>query len=119
MFAGYKTGEGVAEELLAQFPLAEEAAAALGLVVWPMIEFEAAAAIATAASRALDHPEVEQVVICTPDKDLAQMVQGERAVCLDRRKDAIIDEAAVEEKFGVSPQSIPDYLALVGDRNRD
>ena len=119
MFAGYKTGEGVAEELLAQFPLAEEAAAALGMVVWPMIEFEAAAAIATAASRALDHPEVEQVVICTPDKDLAQMVQGERAVCLDRRKDAIIDEAAVEEKFGVSPQSIPDYLALVGDRNRD
>ncbi len=115
MFEGYKTGEEVAEELLAQFPLAEEAAAALGLVVWPMIEFEADDAIATAAAKVLDHPEVEQVVICTPDKDLAQMVQGERAVCLDRRKDAIIDEAAVEAKFGVSPQSIPDYLALVGD----
>ena len=115
MFAGYKTGEGVAEELLTQFPLAEEAAAALGVVVWPMIEFEADDAIATAAAMALAHPDVEQVVICTPDKDLTQMVQGERAVCLDRRKDAIIDEAAVEAKFGVSPQSIPDYLALVGD----
>ena len=115
MFTGYKTGEGVAEELLAQFPLAEEAAAALGIVVWPMIEFEADDAIATAAAEALKHPEVEQVVICTPDKDLAQMVQGERAVCLDRRKDVIIDEAAVVAKFGVSPQSIPDYLALVGD----
>ena len=115
MFAGYKTGEGVAEELLTQFPLAEEAAAALGVVVWPMIEFEADDAIATAAAKVLEHPEVEQVVICTPDKDLTQMVQGERAVCLDRRKDAIIDEAAVEAKFGVSPESIPDYLALVGD----
>ena len=115
MFEGYKTGEGVAEELLAQFPLAEEAAAALGVVVWPMIEFEADDAIATAAAKVLDHPEVEQVVICTPDKDLAQMVEGERAVCLDRRKDAIVDEAAVEAKFGVSPESIPDYLALVGD----
>ena len=115
MFEGYKTGEGVAEELLAQFPLAEEAAAALGLVVWPMIEFEADDAIATAAAMVLDHPEVEQVVICTPDKDLTQMVQSERAVCLDRRKDAIIDEAAVEAKFGVSPEAIPDYLALVGD----
>ena len=80
-----------------------------------MIEFEADDAIATAAAKVLDHPEVEQVVICTPDKDLAQMVEGERAVCLDRRKDAIIDEAAVEAKFGVSPESIPDYLALVGD----
>ena len=115
MFEGYKTGEGVAEELLAQFPLAEEAAAALGLVVWPMIEFEADDAIATAAAMVLDHPEVEQVVICTPDKDLTQMVQSERAVCLDRRKDMVIDEAAVESKFGVSPESIPDYLALVGD----
>ena len=80
-----------------------------------MIEFEADDAIATAAAKVLDHPEVEQVVICTPDKDLAQMVEGERAVCLDRRKDAIVDEAAVEAKFGVSPESIPDYLALVGD----
>ena len=115
LFAGYKTGEGVAEELLAQFPLAEEASAALGMKVWPMVEFEADDAIATAAARALSHSKVEQVVICTPDKDLAQMVQGERVVCLDRRKDAIIDEDAVVEKFGVGPQSIPDYLALVGD----
>ena len=115
MFAGYKTGEGVEEELLEQFPLAEEAASALGMTVWPMVEFEADDAIATAAARALSHPEVEQVVICTPDKDLAQMVQGERVVCFDRRKETIIDEAAVVEKFGVGPQSIADYLALVGD----
>lgn len=115
MFDGYKTGEGVAEELLAQFSLAEEAARALGIVVWPMVEFEADDAIATAAARAATNEEVEQVVICTPDKDLAQMVQGDRVVCFDRRKHAIIDEDAVVEKFGVSPQSIPDYLGLVGD----
>ena len=115
LFPGYKTGEGVAEELVAQFPLAEEAASALGLVVWPMIEFEADDAIATAAVKASDEPEVAQVIICTPDKDLAQMVEGERVVCLDRRKDAIIDEDGVASKFGVSPRSIPDYLALVGD----
>ena len=115
MFAGYKTGEGVAEELLAQFPLAEEAARAMGIVVWPMVEFEADDAIATAAARVAANEEVEQVVICTPDKDLAQMVRGQRVVCFDRRKHAIIDEDAVMEKFGVSPQSIPDYLGLVGD----
>ena len=115
LFAGYKTGEGVEEELLEQFPLAEEAASALGMTVWPMVEFEADDAIATAAARAASHPEVEQVVICTPDKDLAQMVQGDRVVCFDRRKEMIIDEAAVVAKFGVGPQSIADYLALVGD----
>ena len=115
MFEGYKTGEGVAEELLEQFPLAEEAAAAMGIVVWPMVEFEADDAIATAIARLADHPEVEQVVICTPDKDLAQMVRGDRVVCLDRRKGAILNEAGVVAKFGVGPRSIPDYLALVGD----
>ena len=115
MFDGYKTGDDVEEAILEQFPLAEEAVAALGVVVWPMVEFEADDAIATAAARALEHPEVEQVVICSPDKDLAQMVQGERVVCLDRRRRVVIDEAGVVEKFGVSPQSIPDYLGLVGD----
>ena len=115
MFAGYKTGEGVEEAILEQFPLAEQAAAALGLTVWPMVEFEADDAIATAAAMAAADPDVEQVVICTPDKDLAQMVQGQRVVCLDRRKSAIIDEDGVVAKFGVSPQSIPDYLGLVGD----
>ena len=115
MFAGYKTGEGVEEAILEQFPLAEEAARALGLTVWPMVEFEADDAIATAAAMAAANPDVGQVVICTPDKDLAQMVQGQRVVCLDRRKGAIIDEDGVVAKFGVSPQSIPDYLGLVGD----
>lgn len=115
MFDGYKTGEDVEEPILEQFPLAEEAVAALGVVVWPMVEFEADDAIATAAARALEHPEVEQVVICSPDKDLAQMVQGQRVVCLDRRRRVVIDEAGVIAKFGVSPQSIPDYLGLVGD----
>ena len=115
MFDGYKTGDDVEEVILEQFPLAEEAVAALGVVVWPMVEFEADDAIATAAARALSHPKVEQVVICSPDKDLAQMVQGEKVVCLDRRRRVVIDEAGVVEKFGVGPQSIPDYLALVGD----
>ncbi len=115
MFDGYKTGEGVEEAILEQFSLAEEAAAALGVVVWPMVEFEADDAIATATARAAANPEVEQVVICTPDKDMAQLVEGTRVVCLDRRRKTIIDEEGVMEKFGVSPQSIPDYLALVGD----
>ena len=115
MFDGYKTGDDVEEAILEQFPLAEEAVAALGVVVWPMVEFEADDAIATAAARALEYPEVEQVVICSPDKDLAQMVQGQRVVCLDRRRRVVIDEAGVVEKFGVGPQSIPDYLGLVGD----
>ena len=114
-FAGYKTGEGIPEELLAQFELAERAAASLGIVVWPMVEFEADDAMATAASRWRDAPGVDQVVICSPDKDLAQMVTGQRVVCLDRRKNVTLDEAGVWEKFGVSPESIPDYLGLVGD----
>jgi len=115
MFAGYKTGEGIPEDLLAQFELAERAVASLGIVVWPMVEFEADDAMATAAYRWRDAPGVEQVVICSPDKDLAQMVTGQRVVCLDRRKNVTIDEAGVWEKFGVAPESIPDYLGLVGD----
>ena len=115
LFPGYKTGEGVAEDLLAQFPLAEQAAAALGITVWPMTEFEADDAIAAAAVRFSRDPSVEQVVICSPDKDLAQVVEGSRVVCWDRRNDKILDENGVLEKFGVHPRSIPDYLALVGD----
>jgi 5'-3' exonuclease len=115
LFAGYKTGEGVDPALLAQFPLAEEAVSALGLTVWPMVEFEADDAIATAAVRFKDQPAVDQIVIASPDKDLAQLVSGSRVVCWDRRRDLVIDEAGVLEKYGVSPRSIPDYLALVGD----
>ena len=115
MFAGYKTGRGVPEDLFSQFDLAEQAAATLGLVVWPMIEFEADDAMATAAARFSEDPEVDQVVICSPDKDLTQMVTGSKVVCLDRRRDITLDEAGVVSKFGVSPESIPDYLALVGD----
>jgi 5'-3' exonuclease len=115
MFAGYKTGEGVPEDLYAQFGLAERAASALGLVVWPMVEFEADDAIATAAARWRDAAEVEQVVICSPDKDLAQMVQASSVVLLDRRRGILLDEIGVQEKYGVPPESIPDYLALVGD----
>ena len=115
LFAGYKTGEGTPEDLRAQFDLAELASQALGLVVWPMIEFEADDALASAAHRWGDDPAVEQVVICTPDKDLAQMVRGQRVVCLDRRREQTLDEAGVQLKFGVAPASIPDYLALVGD----
>ena len=115
LFAGYKTGEGVDPKLLAQFPLAEEAVSALGVVVWPMIEFEADDALGTAAARFKKNKSVEQVLICSPDKDLAQLVSGERVVCWDRRRDIVIDEAGVVEKFGVRPPSIPDWLALVGD----
>lgn len=115
LFAGYKTGEGVDPNLLAQFPLAEEAASALGVVVWPMVEFEADDALGTAAARFKKNKTVEQILICSPDKDLTQLVSGDRIVCWDRRRDIIINEAGVVEKFGVSPQSIPDWLALVGD----
>jgi 5'-3' exonuclease len=115
LFLGYKTGEGVDPDLLAQFPLAEEAVDALGLVVWPMVEFEADDAIATAATRFQDEPAIDQVVICSPDKDLAQLVSGSRVVCWDRRRDIVYDENAVIDKYGVSPPSIPDWLALVGD----
>ncbi len=113
MFAGYKTGEGVPEELAAQFHPAERVLRALGVAVWPMVEFEADDALGTAAERWAD--QVDQVVICTPDKDLAQCVRGDRVVCLDRRKGAVIDADGVRDKFGVSPASIPDWLGLVGD----
>ena len=115
LFEGYKTSEGVPLELLAQFPLAERAVSALGVVVWPMVEFEADDALATAAARAATSPDVEQVVICSPDKDLAQCVRGTRVVCLDRMRRRVRDETAVRETFGVGPASIPDWLALVGD----
>jgi 5'-3' exonuclease len=115
LFPGYKTGEGVDADLLAQFPLAERAVAALGVVVWPMVEFEADDALASAAMRFRDKPGVEQVILCSPDKDLSQLVSGHRIVCWDRRREILYDEAAVREKYGVSPRSIPDWLALVGD----
>jgi 5'-3' exonuclease len=115
LFDGYKTSEGVPPELLGQFPLAERVTHALGLVVWPMVEFEADDALATAAARFADAAEVEQVVICTPDKDLAQCVRGTRVVMLDRRRRRVLDEDAVKAKFGVLPESMPDWLALVGD----
>jgi 5'-3' exonuclease len=115
LFPGYKTSEGVAAELLAQFTLAEQAVAALGIVVWPMVEFEADDALASAALRFSDEAGVEQVVICSPDKDVAQLVSGKRVVCWDRRRDIVYDEAAVLAKYGVRPTSIPDWLALVGD----
>ena len=115
LFPGYKTSEGVAAELLAQFEPAERAAAALGVVVWPMVEFEADDALATAAARLRDEPEVEQVVICSPDKDLSQCIVGTRVICRDRRRRLDRDAAGVVARFGVPPSSIPDWLALVGD----
>lgn len=115
LFDGYKTGEGVEPQLREQFEPAEAAARALGLVVWPMVEMEADDALATAASRYAKAQEVEHVVICSPDKDLMQCVRGTRVVLWDRRRDRILDEAAVQEKLGVSPGSVPDWLALVGD----
>ena len=115
LFSGYKTGQGVPEDLLSQFELAERASSALGIVVWPMVEFEADDAMATAASRWSESSQVEQIVICSPDKDLTQMVRNEKVVCLDRRRDIMLDDAGVRAKFGVAPASIPDYLALVGD----
>jgi 5'-3' exonuclease len=115
LWAGYKTGEGIAPELLSQFSLLEEALVALGVAVWPMVEFEADDALASAARKAALDEDVDRVVICTPDKDLAQCVRGTRVVQLDRRARAVRDEAGVVAKFGVVPESIPDYLALVGD----
>jgi 5'-3' exonuclease len=115
LWPGYKTGEGVEPDLLAQFPLLEEALSALGIVVWPMVEFEADDALAAAAAAASNDSRVERVIICTPDKDLAQCVRGTRVVQLDRRKNITRDELGVVAKFGVEPASIPDYLALVGD----
>jgi len=115
LFAGYKTGQGLDPDLVAQFPLAERASHALGIVTWPMIEFEADDALATAALRLADDPRVARVMICSPDKDLAQCVRGERIVCIDRLRGRALDEAGVVAKFGVMPASIPDLLALVGD----
>jgi 5'-3' exonuclease len=115
LYPGYKTAEGVPPDLLSQFPILEEALQAMGVKVWPMIEFEADDALASAAVKAAQDRQVTQVIICTPDKDLAQCVHGTRIVQLDRRKNLLRDESGVIAKFGVSPTSIPDYLALVGD----
>jgi 5'-3' exonuclease len=115
LWPGYKTGAGVDPPLLAQFPLLEEVLSSAGFVVWPMVEFEADDALAAAAQAADRDPRVERVIICTPDKDLAQSVRGSRVVQLNRRTRVTLDEAGVVQKFGVSPPSIPDYLALVGD----
>jgi 5'-3' exonuclease len=115
LWTDYKTGEGVEPDLLAQFPLLEEALTALGIVVWPMVEFEADDALAAAAFAAEKDSAVDRVFICTPDKDLSQCVRGTRVVQLDRRKNIVRDEAGVIAKFGVEPASIPDYLGLVGD----
>jgi 5'-3' exonuclease len=115
LWRGYKTSAGVPGELLSQFPLLEDALQALGVPVWPMVEFEADDALASAAALAERDPRVERIVICTPDKDLAQCVRGTRVVQLNRRTRVTLDEAGVIQKFGVPPASIPDYLALVGD----
>ena len=115
LWPGYKTGEGVEPALLAQFGPLEEALAAMGVAVWPMVELEADDALASAAALAGADPRVERVCIWTPDKDLAQCVRGGRVVQVDRKSGAIRDEAAVRERFGVPPARIPDYLALVGD----
>ena len=115
LWRGYKTGAGIDPALYSQFPLLEEALGALGIAVWPMVEFEADDALAAAAELASRDPRVDRVVICTPDKDLAQCVRGTRVVQLDRRTRVIRDEAGVVARFGVPPASIPDYLALVGD----
>jgi len=115
LWPGYKTSAGVPADLLAQFHPLEDALSAAGIAVWPMIEFEADDALAAGAAAAARNKRVEQVIICTPDKDLAQCVTGTRVVQLNRRTNVTLDEAGVVQKFGVTPQSIPDYLALVGD----
>src|SRR5436305_8966746 len=115
LYPGYKTSEGVDPDLLSQFPILEEALGSMGVKVWPEVYFEADDALASAAVKAASDDRVGQVLICTPDKDLSQCVAGNRVVQLDRRRDILRDEAGVIEKFGVRPQSIPDYLAVVGD----
>jgi 5'-3' exonuclease len=115
LYPGYKTSEGVAPQLLSQFPILEEVLEAMGVVVWPMAYYEADDALASAASRSIQDEAVSQVLICTPDKDLSQCVVGKRVVQLDRRRNLVRDEAGVVAKFGVEPRSIPDYLAVVGD----
>jgi 5'-3' exonuclease len=115
LYPGYKTDAGVPPELLAQFPIAEQAIEALGIVLWPMVEFEADDALATAAQRLATDDTVERVLICSPDKDLAQCVRTDRVVLRDRRRDLTYDDNAVRGKWGVHPSAIPDLLALVGD----
>jgi 5'-3' exonuclease len=115
LWRGYKTGAGIDQALLSQFQLLEDAIAALGIAVWPMVDVEADDALAAAAMTAAEDPRVERVIICTPDKDLAQCVRGDRIVQLNRRTRVTLDEAGVVKKYGVPPASIPDYLALVGD----
>jgi 5'-3' exonuclease len=115
LYPGYKTSEGVPPELLSQFPVLEQALQAMGVLVWPMVEFEADDALASAAAQAAQDNDVTQVLICTPDKDLSQCVVGNRVVQLDRRQNAVRDEPGVVARFGVKPASIPDYLAVVGD----
>lgn len=115
LYDGYKTGEGMDVDLWAQFHPLEDVLTAIGVVVWPMVEFEADDGLASAAALAAADARVERVLICTPDKDLAQCVQGDRVVQVDRRRDTVADHDAVVAKFGVPPESIPDWLALVGD----
>lgn len=115
LFDGYKTGEGIEPTLWAQFPLAEQICEALGFVTWPMVQFEADDAIAAGAHRYAGAPGVDQVRICSPDKDLCQCVREGQVVSVDRRREKVLDVEGVKEKFGVSPESIPDWLALVGD----
>jgi 5'-3' exonuclease len=115
LWSGYKTSEGVEPDLLSQFPILESVLSAAGIVLWPMVEFEADDALAAAAILAARDARVERVIICTPDKDLAQCVRGTRTVQLNRRTRVTLDEQGVVQKFGVSPEAIPDYLALVGD----
>jgi 5'-3' exonuclease len=115
LWSGYKTSAGIEPDLWAQFPLLEEVLSAAGVVVWPMVEFEADDALAAAALAGARDQRVDRVIICTPDKDLAQCVHGSRIVQLNRRTRVTLDEAAIVQKFGVTPASIPDYLALVGD----
>jgi 5'-3' exonuclease len=115
MYPGYKSSEGVDAVILNQFEIVEKAVSAMGVVIWPMVKFEADDAIATATVRFKKEKSVEQVIICSVDKDLTQLVDGSKVVCWDRRREITLDEKGVIEKFGVKPASIPDYLALVGD----
>jgi 5'-3' exonuclease len=115
LYPSYKSSAGMAPELLSQFPIAEAAVEALGIVLWPMVEFEADDAIGAAAWRFAADPAVERIIVCTPDKDMAQLVVGDRVVLWDRRRGITYDEAGVREKWGVAPASIPDWLAVVGD----
>jgi len=115
MYVNYKSSEGVDPIILNQFPVAEKLVSALGMVIWPMVKFEADDAIATAVTKFKKVKSVEQIVICSVDKDLTQLVDGDRVICWDRRREITLNDKGVTEKFGVGPESIPDFLALVGD----